>query len=148
MPMYSEPQSTQNASVVQVNDRTPGMFKHSDEHDTAARTVSAHPGWRARSAGGYQSNGLGARRRNMAYKAGNVLPGLGSTWTDIRDAIKNTAANMIDATTGVSTQPPAAPAAPAVTYVPAASTVNKWLIPAGIAVAVGIAALVLMRRKR
>ncbi len=146
MPMYSEPASMQTASTVQVNDRTPGVFKHQSEHDTAKRVVSSHPGWRGRSGGGYQSNGLGARRTNMAYRnAGSVLPGLGSWFTDIRDAVTTTAAEALGVPKPVAAP---APVQQAAVYIPPASTVNKWLIPAGIAVVGLVAALVLLRRKR
>lgn len=131
-------QSTQNATVVRVNDRTPPMFQHSDEQDTASRLRSKNPGWLGRSAGGYQSNGLGARRTSMAYNAGNVIPGIGSWFTDIRDAV----ASNVSQAVGVQ-----APVAAAVVATPAAGA-PKWLLPAiGIAAA-GLLALVVMRKKR
>jgi hypothetical protein len=151
--MTNIPQSIQNSTVVQVSDRTPHMFQHGDESDTAKITVSRDPRWKSRSGGGYQSNGLGARRSNMSY-----VPGLGSTWTDIRDALLAKGTAMVTGSaappSSVQVQAPAAIApqtvtqAQQVTYAAPSSSMPKWLLPAGIAAAAAVAFFALSKKKK
>lgn len=138
--MTNIPQSIQNSTVVHVSDRTPGMFQHGDERDTARMTVSRNPRWKARSAGGYQSNGLGARRTNMSY-----MPGLGSTFTDMRDALLNRASSLLDPTAAAAA--PAAQAQQAAPYVAPSAGMPKWVLPAGIA-AVAVLGFILLKNKK
>lgn len=135
-------QSTQNATVVRMNDRTPPMFQHSDEQDTAGRTQSQHPGWRGRSAGGYQSNGLGARRTSMNYNAG--VAGVGSWFTDIRDAVTSTVSQAV----GVPAPAQAASAPAPVAMIAPVSSTPKWILPALGVAAAGLLALLVLRKKR